>query len=435
MGSFLLGAEAAFVLAALVPFVFFGIGILYLLRLLVCAIPLRGHVQALSAPTGIPAADGRNDLDATSRKRFVLLVPAHNEELVLGAALDGLRMLDYPRSAYGIVVIADNCTDRTAEIARAHGAIAVERFDASLIGKGYALEWTLKALADAQSTSDSPLASASDFDALVILDADTLVAPNLLTAFESGLDRGLKAMQARYDVLNSRESWRTRLMTCALALAHVVKPLGRELLKLSDGLKGNGMCFARSVVAEVPWSGESIVEDIEYTLRLCRAGIRVAFLPETAVWAQMPTTGGQAVSQRKRWEGGRYKLLFSVAPRLLAEGFRDNNRLLRDRAMELIIPPFAEMFAGPIVLLVVCAAAGRAFGWSRAAGLAWAWLAILALQAVYLVGGLRLARVPLSVAMSLLYAPFYVVWKLGVYAVMLVAGSAGGWKRTERREL
>lgn len=418
-------AELVFVLILLPPTAFFGLCVLYLWRLLLAAMASRKrlHVASRDITGGLPSP----------LPRFVLLIPAHNEELLLGAALDSLQQLDYPRDAYAIVVIADNCTDQTARIAREHGAIALERFDTEKIGKGYALEWALHFLlhpADNSAPSDVLHA----FDAVVILDADTQVSPNLLAAFARGLQAGEQVMQAHYDVLNVHESWRTRLMACALALAHVVKPLGRERLGLSDGLKGNGMCFSRAVVQAVPWSGESITEDIEYTLRLCRAGYRVAFLPEACVRAQMPATGAQAVSQRKRWEGGRYRLLLTVVPDLLQEGVRRRNRILCDRAIELIIPPFAEMFAVPLGLLVICLAAAGMCRWPWAWGLTWAWGVILALQAGYLVVGMWVARVPAQVALSLLYAPVYIIWKLGVYLIMALTRSAGGWKRTERHQ-
>src|SRR5262249_7462870 len=156
----------------------------------------------------------------------------------------------------------------------------------------------------------------------------------------------------------------------------------------------NGMCFARGIVERIPWSGESITEDIEYTLRLCRAGCRVAFLPEATVWAQMPTTGAQAASQRRRWEGGRYRLLVTGAPRLLRGSLRRRDRVLFDRAAELIIPPFAEMFAVPAALLALCALAAWTLDWRWAAGLALAWAVLLSLQAGYLFGGMWVARIP-----------------------------------------
>ena len=425
--------EAVFALVLLLPFLFFAGCAFYLLRLAAYAAGRRGAVVPLRPTEAGDKAAGRTESDA-GRKRFVVLIPAHNESLVLGAALDSLNQLDYPADAYRLVVIADNCADDTAAIATKRGARALIRFNDAEIGKGFALEWALQELGIGGEAKIAPFAD-FDFEAVVILDADTQVSPNLLTAFEAGLNAGKGAMQVRYEVLNAGESWRTRLMSCALALAHIVKPLGREQLRLSDGLKGNGMCFTRPVIEEVAWSGASITEDIEYTLRLCRAGVRISFVPEAAVWAQMPTTGAQSVSQRKRWEGGRYQLLTKVAPQLLLESFRKRDRILRDRAIELIIPPFAEMFALPILLL--CLSAGFAFitGWRSAQWYAAGWLIILFLQAVYLFGGLWVARVPIRVALSIFAAPVYIVWKIGVYGVMAVSRSAGGWKRTERREL
>lgn len=464
--------ELVLTLVLLIPLAFFGACALYLWGLLLAAIPLRRRLALLQRPQPAGNSPAVFPVAATTtdeRPRFTLLIPAHNEALLLGAALDTLQTLQYPRDRYTIVVIADNCTDATAQIARQHGAVALERHDTTRIGKGYALEWALEqllaaphALSQAKTTSlsmetpafsaasassspatsadnkvgtDADLDIAAQFDAVVILDADTFVAPNLLAAFAQAFARGDKAMQARYEVLNEGDSWRTKLMSCALALAHIVKPLGRERRQLSDGLKGNGMAFAHEVVQTVPWSGESITEDIEYTLRLCRAGYRIAFLPDTAVWAQMPVNAAQATNQRRRWEGGRYHLLTRVAPQLLGEGIRSRSRLLRDRAIELIIPPFAEMFALPVALLLVSLLLGWLLHGPLLLLLAALWSVVLLLQVGYLLGGMWVARVPASVALSLFYAPFYVVWKFGLYGVMLATRSIGGWNRTERHEL
>jgi cellulose synthase/poly-beta-1,6-N-acetylglucosamine synthase-like glycosyltransferase len=429
-------AEMLFFALLLGPLLFFLFCALYLWRLLLAAAIWRRQIAQLNPPTeGNRALNVRQAARTSESERFfVVLIPAHNEELLIGKVVDSLAHLDYPETSYQVIVIADNCTDRTAALAREHGAIALERFNTELIGKGYALEWGLERLFRAREERNDALYRAADFDAVLILDADTLVSPNLLQEFATGLRAGHQAMQARYEVLNLDASWRTRLMGCALALAHIVKPLGRERLGLSDGLKGNGMCFAREVVERIPWSGASITEDIEYTLRLCRAGVRIAFLPGAAVWAQMPTTGEQATSQRKRWEGGRYRLLFTVAPALLWEGICRRSRILCDRSAELIIPPFAEMFAIPVLFLLISALAGYGGNWQSARYLAWAWGIVLLLQAGYLAGGLWVARVPAYIALTVLRAPFYILWKFGVYAIMGARRSSGGWKRTERRE-
>lgn len=396
------------------------VGYLLLLTLFAALHPLLNRRRA--SETGTP---GEPDV----RPRFCVLIPAHDEELLLGASLDRLRALQYPAQAFDVVVIADNCTDRTAAIAREHGATVLERVDADRRGKGYALDWALRQLLDAPpphpvQTQQKP------YDAFLILDADSHLSPNALEVMRGALARGHRAVQALYQVDNADESWRTRLMTCALALAHYVKPLGRSTLGLSDGLKGNGMCFTREVLERVPWSGESITEDIEYTLRLVQAGVRIAFAPEAVVLAQMPTTGKQAATQRERWEAGRYALLRRACG-LLARNL--TRPMVADRAIELIIPPFAELFALP-TLAALGGLAWRLAAPDSATARLWllAWAVVLLGEAVYLLAGMAIARVPLKVAASLLLAPFYVGWKLALYAALVARGGPGGWRRTAR---
>jgi cellulose synthase/poly-beta-1,6-N-acetylglucosamine synthase-like glycosyltransferase len=448
-----------FTLSALMlaPLLFFAGCAIYLWRLLCYAIPGRSRVldleyggAALSTRESGAASHSANGappacIDQGAPARFAVIIPAHNEELVIASALESVSRLDYPREAYRVIVIADNCTDNTATIARQCGADVLERHDTTAIGKGFALAWALETLIEEsprKPETASPARSLGEgthrgirFDAVVILDADTKPASNLLSIFAERLNEGSLAIQARYEVLNAEESWRTRLMTCALALVHIAKPLGRERLALSDGLKGNGMCFARSIVEAVQWSGDSITEDIDYTLRLCLAGHRVEFAPETAVWAQMPVTGKQAASQRRRWEQGRYALLFRVAPGLLREAVRRRSAILFDRAAELIVPPFAEMVAVPFVLMVICFIAGQGLHLRLIGAYGWAWGIVLLMFAGYLGAGLWVARTPFKVAITTLYAPAYIIWKFGLYGLALLTRSGEGWKRTERRNL
>ncbi|MEP6756416.1 MAG: glycosyltransferase family 2 protein [Chthonomonadales bacterium] len=359
------------------------------------------------------------------KNRFCLLIPAHNEELILGEVLDRLQQVEYPRDLWTVFVIADNCTDSTADVAKTHGAEPMVRNNPDEIGKGYALDWAIQQL----------LVDKRNFNAFLILDADSILSPNFLHVMNRAIEKGSVAMQGYYGVLNVHDSWRTKLMAVALALAHYVKPIGRRTLGLSDGLKGNGMCFTREALTRVPWSGESVTEDIEYTLRLVDAGIRIDFLPQAIVQAQMPTTGKQATTQRQRWEGGRYGL-FKRAIGSAMKFFSRGKWMQFDRSFELIIPPFVEMFALPVVI------AGALGIWtamrpgSPTVNLLLAgWLSVLALELVYLVGGLVVARVPMSVASSLLFAPFYILWKIVVVIAVLLKKGTGGWNRTERRSL
>ena len=324
-----------------------------------------------------------------------------------------------------VTVIADNCDDDTAQVARNAGARVLERFDEKLRGKGYALAWALDKLLD-----EEPL-----WDAFVIMDADSVLNESFLHYMNLAMDNGDEVIQARYNVLNKQDSWRTRMMECALTLVHHVKPRGRMALGLSDGLKGNGMCFSRRVMTQIPWSGDSITEDIEYTLRLVESGVRVRYVEDAIVSAQMPTDSTQAVTQRERWESGRYALL-GRAIKLAVRALIQRKKQLFDRAVELIIPPFAELFIVPIFMI------GIGFIWCHyapssmmASKFIVLWSILLAGQVVYLFSGLWISRVPLKVALSLLFSPVYIFWKLGIYVVLVLKRGAGGWIRTERRRM
>ena len=182
-------------------------------------------------------------------RRFRIIVPAHNEAAGIAETVRSLLAVDYPASRFDVLVVADNCQDDTAERARAVGAQVLERQDSEHRGKGYALHHTFERLP-------------ADVDAVVVVDADTLVSPNLLRAFAARRNLGADAIQADYAVRNPNASWRTRLIAIAFGSFHIVRSRARERLRLSCGLRGNGMCFSAALLAQVPHEAYSIVEDV-----------------------------------------------------------------------------------------------------------------------------------------------------------------------------
>ncbi len=372
-------------------------------------------------------------MNAQTYLSLIVLVPAHNEALVLDASLASLTQQDYPASSYEIVVAADNCTDSTAEIARARGATVWERANTEERGKGYALDWAIAQL----------LARPVPPDAFIIMDADTWAAPNFLSHVNARLAsqtdaRGLCALQGRYGVLNTAEGWRAALMSAAFDLVNHVRPLGRDRLGLSVGLKGNGMAFTRETLARVRWHGDSLTEDLDFALDLARTqNLRVGYAPEARVWAQMPTGGAQAASQRKRWEQGRRRSVRALALPLLWEGLTRGRPLLIDSALDLLLPPLAELAA---LLLFWLALIGFGIAhhflphpsvWKAAGAIASAGLS------VYVLGGLRVAGASRDAYLALLRAPFYMAWKLALAATGRRANSgapdaAPEWVRTAR---
>ncbi len=370
---------------------------------------------------------------ATLPLRLAVVVPAHNEELVLGATLVSLTSQDYPAGCVQIVVVADNCTDGTAAIARSRGASVLERTSETERGKGYALNFAISHLLA------QPLAP----EAVVIVDADTQAAPDFLRCMSARIAQnkdphGYGAWQGRYGVLNSGDGWRAALMTAAFDLVNHIKPLGRDRLGLSAGLKGNGMAFTAPLAAALPWPGGSLTEDLDYGLELARRfDLRVQYVPEARVAAQMPATAMQAASQRRRWEQGRSGLVRERALPLLAEGLRRRSLLLFDAAWDLLTPPLAEL-AALLLAFLALTALGTATHllphpavWLGASA-----LGLLALT-VYVLGGLRVAGAGPDAYAALIRAPFYAVWKIA----LLVTGRRSAkntpdeWVRTERHSL
>jgi len=368
-----------------------------------------------------------------ARLRLGVVIPAHNEEMVIEAALASLAKQDYPRECFEVIVIADNCTDRTPELAREKGATVLERSNPHEAGKGYALDWAFTRI----------LAADQPADAFIILDADTWAAPDFLRRMAERLvagrdGRGCCALQGRYGVLNADEGWRAALMSAAFELCNHVKLLGADRIGCWVGLKGNGMAFSREVLECARWSGRSITEDVDYGLDLLsHYRIRVGYVPEARVLAQMPTTGAQAGSQRERWERGRYGLVAVRVPRLLREAIAWRDLRLLDAVFGLLVPPLAELAFLIGLWGALIAAGGHAH---LLPGIA-AWEAAVVLCGfglfLYVVGGLRVAGAPAAAYSALARAPLYAAWKFALYGGRFLARHthrAGGrqWVRTER---
>ena len=371
----------------------------YLLLLTLCS-------QRLPAP--VQAGQGR---------RFAIVVPAHNEAAVIERTVNSLLALDWPAAQRRILVVADNCKDNTAALARAAGAEAWERQHDSERGKGYALRFAYERLL-------AEAGSGQAVDAVVVVDADSEVSSNLLAAFAARIEAGEGAAQAFYGALNPRASWRTRLMTIALSLIHRLRGRGRERLGVSAGLKGNGMMFTLDTLRRAPHRSFSLVEDLEYAIQLGHAGIRVAYVDEAEVLGEMVSTGAAAASQRQRWEGGRRALIREHGLLLLRAAIRQRSALLLDLAFDVLVPPLTTLvlFAAPLAL---AAAIAMLYGHSL-----WLVLALLPLASLvaYVLRGVSISGLGLQGWRDLALAPFYIVWKIG----LRLKPADKTWVRTQR---
>jgi cellulose synthase/poly-beta-1,6-N-acetylglucosamine synthase-like glycosyltransferase len=353
--------------------------------------------------------------DRSCHLRFDVLVPAHNEEAEIASTVRSLNAVDYPGPLFRVIVVADNCDDRTAARAAEAGALVLHRNDRVHRGKGYALAYGFE-----RSLRDNFA------DMMVVVDADTTVTPNLLRAFTERFDAGADVVQADYGVRNARASWRTRMMTIAFAAFHGVRSLARERLGLSCGLRGNGMAFSRRVLQAVPHGAFSVVEDLEYGLQLGYAGVRVHYVHEARVLGQMVSTERASRSQRARWEGGRRALAREHLSRLFVEAWQRRDPVLLDLAIDLLIPPLAE--------LVAINAIGLALAWiarEQNPMAIWIWAGSAVCIIGYVGRAWQLSAMGLRGLLDLTLAPAYIVWKL-MLRLNARRGHRQEWIRTTR---
>ncbi|WP_163868566.1 exopolysaccharide biosynthesis GT2 family glycosyltransferase EpsU [Myxococcus eversor] len=353
-------------------------------------------------------------------RKFDVVIPSHNEELGIARTVANLSAVDYPASLRRILVIADNCSDATAQKAREAGATVLERHDTEKRGKGYALAHAFEF-----SQKDGFA------DAVVVVDADTVVSPNLLHAYARRLDDGAHAAQAHYGVMNPTASWRTRLMTIALGMFHKVRSSGREAMGVSCGLRGNGMCFTHAVLREVPHDAFSVVEDLEYGIRLGRKGHRVHYAWEAEVQGEMVSAEKQSRSQRQRWEGGRSQMRKLHGWPLLKDALKQRSGLLLDLSMDVLVPPLSQLVLAAVGSAVAAAVLVWLSGGTAVWASALAGFALMSLGA-YVLRGWWVSGVGPRGLLDLAWAPVYVVWKVGLMLRGPGAEKRGEWVRTSR---
>jgi cellulose synthase/poly-beta-1,6-N-acetylglucosamine synthase-like glycosyltransferase len=260
---------------------------------------------------------------AEPQKSFAILVAAHNEEQVVGALIDNLKALDYPKELYDIFVICDNCTDQTAGIAKSMGVYAMERHNPKLRGKGYAIEWMLKELWKLPR----------QYDAVVMFDADNLVNPDYLKHMNNDLCSGSRVIQAYLDTKNPHDSWITAAYAITYWYCNRLWQMPRQNLGLANFLGGTGMCFETNLLKEIGWGATSLVEDLEFTMRCVQRGINPTFNYDAKVYDEKPLTFKASARQRLRWMQGHFDVARRYFFPLLWQGIKESNWAKIDTAI------------------------------------------------------------------------------------------------------
>jgi 1,2-diacylglycerol 3-beta-glucosyltransferase len=353
---------------------------------------------------------------ARKATNFAVVVPAHNEESLLPALLASLSSQAYPPGQFRVMVIADNCTDGTAAVARLAGATVYERHNLEAVGKGQALRWLF-----------DQIEHQTDIEAYAFIDADSIVDANFLSAMNARIQvkGGAVILQSSYRVSDATSHALVSLRALAFSLIHDLRARGKERLGLSVGLWGNGMVMTRDVIERLPWGSFSAVEDAEQHIQILLSGFRSEFVSTTHVYGYMPSTFKAAKDQQRRWEGGRQSLIRRYASPLLSAALRGRNKVLLASCFDVLLPPTSVIFL--FSLGVVAAGLQTGGAWSSV-------MAIVAMAELcaYAAIGFLSSGLPPKAYLSILYVPPYIMWKAWLFACQVPKKAGPSWLPTSR---
>jgi len=261
---------------------------------------------------------------------YAIIVSAHNEEMVIKNTINSIKELDYPSNKYEIFVIADNCSDRTAQIARDCGASVYERENLHDCGKGYALKWMFNILFHLNKK----------FDAICILDADNLVSKDFLMQIDKKMAQGYEVVQGYRDMKNPWESWITLSYSITYWLANRLCQLPRQYLGMNCTLTGSGYAFRMDTLKKIGWEIETLTEDVEFYFQLCLQNIKIGWAHEAVIYDEQPTTFSQSWKQRTRWMQGHFSCAFIYAKRTFEKLLQEKSLQAFDSLIMLLYPFF-----------------------------------------------------------------------------------------------
>jgi cellulose synthase/poly-beta-1,6-N-acetylglucosamine synthase-like glycosyltransferase len=347
------------------------------------------------------------------QKRFLFLIPAHDEELLLPGTIKSLKKQKYPQVLFDIMVIADHCTDKTTDIAQEEKVLCCEYENPENKGKGYALNWFFENN------------SLEGYDAVVFVDADTLFDSNFLKVMNDRLLSGQKIIQAYNDIRNYDKNPLTRLMYVTSFLKNLLFYETKERLGFSSALMGVGMCIDKNVLKKIGWKAFSVGEDWEYYAQLISRGEKVNFAFNTKVYAQEAVSLKGGFSQRVRWAGGKFEVMGKYGFRMLWNGLKSFDIQKIDASFNVLLPNYSLLLNLNMICLLLALLCGHSL-------LIWWSFFLLVLLSLYFSIGLWLAKADEKMIFSVLIIPLFLVWK-GVIDILSFFGfKRKKWIRTQR---
>ena len=390
------------------------IGLTFLAFVVVAPVVVLTGFFALEILTGLRALRSAECADVGG-VTGVIIIPAHDEETGIERTVR-----DTIREAAAdmlLLVVADNCTDRTAELAQRAGAGVLVRNDPVHRGKGFALAAAREHL------------RAKPADVVIVLDADCRIDAASLRALLACTARTARPCQA-VNLLSPdlRASPLVQISSFAFMIKNLVRQRALQRLAGRAHLTGTGMALPWAIFDHADLGGSNIVEDLALGLELAERAAPPMFLEEAAVWSPAASAGGTLV-QRRRWEGGFLATMLKTAPTALMRSLRQADARGLCAALDLCIPPLAllVMLNGAALLLALLLLVLGGTAWPAIVQIVICILAAVAVALAWVREGRRFAS-----AATLLRLPFYVLWKLPMYVGLARRGAPKDWLRTGR---
>ena len=350
--------------------------------------------------------------------RFIIAIPAHNEASVIGTSIRQMQALNYPKDLFKIHVVADHCSDKTAEIAKQAGAFVHERNVNPRTGKGAALSWLFQRVL-----------SNEENDAVVIFDADTIVDPDFLRIMDARLAQGDQVIQGQHLISNPDSGWYPRLAWAMFLVDNRFQNLGRTNLGWSAKNMGDSICFRVDILRKIGW-GEGLTEDYQLRQRLLLEGVKITYEPRAIGRGEAPLTWAQARVQRMRWLRGTRESSQQFARPLLKEGLKRRDMAILDGALQAYLPSYSTLtMVGVMFLflqLLINWLVGPIFSW----GLIGAWMAIVGALFVYPLIGLAFEKAPLKAYLAILSGMLFIIWRSWLALKVRFGKATALWVRT-----
>ncbi len=279
--------------------------------------------------------------------RFAFIIAARNESAVIANLIKSIKAQDYPSELIDVIVIADNCTDNTAEISRMNGAIVYERFDNQLVGKGYALDFAFQKI-----TTD--YGDYTAYDGYFIFDADNIIAKNYVSEMNKTFDQGYRVITSYRNSKNFDTNWITSgysIWFCREA-KYLNNP--RMLLKTSCAVSGTGYLVNSEIIKKYKgWKCNLLTEDIQFSVVNILDGEKIGYCSNAMFYDEQPETFKQSWHQRMRWSKGFYQVMFKYGKDLIMMAFKKRQMFISCYDMFMTIAPATLLSFGLLVLNII----------------------------------------------------------------------------------